>query len=104
MLDPSDLETVPEECIPEALGALEKARAALWARLITPKPPRAQEGPARGYDGRFLTAQEVAERLRTSRHWVYRQASRLGGIKVGGHIRFTEAGLTRYLDRTRKTR
>lgn len=100
--DPASLKQIPRECIPEALGALERARAVLWARLTVPRPAEGKEKPREGIDERLLTAQEVAERLQTSRHWVYRHAGKLGGVKVGGRMRFTREGLGLYLARNRK--
>ena len=74
----------------------------IWARLTVPRPTEGKEEPREGIDERLLTAQEVAERLQTSRHWVYRHAGKLGGIKAGGKMRFTREGLERYLARNRK--
>lgn len=102
ILDLAALDRVPRECIPGVLGALERARAGLWARLTVPRPAEGKEEPREGIDERLLTAQEVAERLQTSRHWVYRHAGKLGGIKAGGKMRFTREGLERYFARNRK--
>lgn len=101
-VDVTAFEQVEAERIPEALGALERARAVLWARLTVPRPAEGKEEPREGIDERLLTAQEVAERLQTSRHWVYRHAGKLGGVKAGGKMRFTREGLGRYLARNRK--
>ena len=100
--DLASLKRIPRECIPEALGELERARMVLWVRLTVPRPAEGKEDPREGIDERLLTAQEVAERLQASRHWVYRHAGKLGGIKAGGKMRFTREGLERYLARNRK--
>lgn len=98
----SKLQQMPREELPLAIGELAQAQAVLWARLTVPRPAEGKEEPREGIDERLLTAQEVAERLQTSRHWVYRHAGKLGGIKAGGKMRFTREGLERYFARNRK--
>ena len=50
--------------------------------------------------GRLLTAEEVAERLRVPRSWVYRQAreGRLPVVDLGRYRRFDEGELERWLE------
>ena len=50
---------------------------------------------------RLLSAKEVAERMGTSKRWVYAHRRNLPFTKElpGGSIRFSERGLTRYMER-----
>ncbi len=91
------LERVPEECIPEALGALERAKAVLWARLCAPRPSETTEDARRPIPPPLLSTGQVSVRLGMSRRWVYRNRKKLGGKKLGANVRFTESGLKRYL-------
>lgn len=40
--------------------------------------------------GRALTVKEVCELLAVSKSWVYANAHQLGGVKLGGSLRFFE--------------
>lgn len=96
-LDWTAPEQVPRVRIPEVLGVLEKTRATLWARLVSPESPAAKGDPGRLNHDKLLTADEVSERLGMSKRWVYRHRKKLGGKKLGINVRFTESGLKRYL-------
>lgn len=51
----------------------------------------------------LLTADDVAERFKVTRKWVYRHAAALGGVRLEGRaLRFTEDGLASYLDAQRQ--
>lgn len=84
------LDTIPREQLPAAI-------ARLAARILEPPPASA--------NGRLLTPDDVAKRLRTHRKWVYRHADELGGVLLSDRaLRFTEAGVTAYLTRVRGSR
>jgi excisionase family DNA binding protein len=64
------------------------------ARQSVEEPPAAA---APGPD-RLLSAAEVAQRLGVAKDWVYRRSQSLPfAVRLGGHVRFSAAGLERYL-------
>ena len=71
--DPSAWAALPLESIPEALGLLRTIELALLTRQIQPAIT-AMASPDRLEV--WLTAQEVAQQLKRTRAWVYRQARR----------------------------
>ncbi len=86
------------DVIPDVLGEIERARATLLLRLTR---PRAENGTGEKRDQkpeRYLTVPEVAELLRVSDKTVYRLKKRLGGVKVGGSLRFPESRVRRRLE------
>jgi excisionase family DNA binding protein len=97
--DPECAARLPVECIPAVIGELERVKATLWIRLANPcSGPNVPE-----VNGELLTVEEVAERLRKSRSWVYRHAGRLPFTRrVGRSLRFLPAGLTKYLNTSRR--
>ena len=57
---------------------------------------------ARSSVDRWLTADDVAERLATSTRWVYDHVDQLGGRRLSRRcVRFSEAAVHRYVDRRR---
>jgi excisionase family DNA binding protein len=50
----------------------------------------------------LLTVDEVAQRLNVDKQTVRRRQKPLGAVKIGRSVRFTEAGITKYLDRSRR--
>ena len=97
-----EIDRVPLDRIPEALGALEKARAALWVRLVVPEPERHSEILRKSKETGFLTVPQVAERLQVGTRWVYRHSGKLGAVRLEGRVRVPEDGLERYLHERRK--
>jgi hypothetical protein len=47
-----------------------------------------------------LKPQEIADQLKMSLNWVYRNADALGAVRIGGMWIFTEEGLKNALQRT----
>ncbi len=90
-------DTVEPEGIPDLLAEIEKAKAVLWQRLVTPSV----NGKAPGSDKDFrLTPDEVASRLGVTKRWVYRHREELGGRRLSHrNLRFNEVGVRRYLAR-----
>jgi excisionase family DNA binding protein len=94
----ADPTAVPLEQIPAVLGELEQAKAALWARLTTPRSA-AENGD------RLLTLQEAAGLLGKSPAWLRRKAA--GGVfpcarQIGRSWRFPATELERYVARMRR--
>ena len=88
---------LPPEEVASALPELGALQAALEARLRTvPGTPSPNGQPA---DDRLLTAVEVAGIYGRSVEWVYRQAKRWPFTRreTRKTLRFSEAGLRRYL-------
>ena len=84
----------PAEC-PSLLGELERLKASLWLRMAAPsyKPVPPQSDC-------LLTAEDVAQRLNVTKAYVYKNASRYPfTVREGRYVRFSQAGLARYLDR-----
>ncbi|NIV39790.1 MAG: helix-turn-helix domain-containing protein, partial [Anaerolineae bacterium] len=59
-----------------------------------------------GVLGQLLTLEEVAERLRVPKSWVYERTRRRGlerlpHLKLGKYLRFEEAAVREYLERQR---
>lgn len=44
-----------------------------------------------------LHVEDITDRLRVSRAWVYAHADQLGGVRIGGKVFFTEEGLANAL-------
>jgi len=85
--------TAPED-IPDLLGEIERAKAILWSRLLT--PPVNGNGTSVGDFN--LTPDDVATRLGQTKRWVYRHGEDLGGKRLGHRtLRFSEAGIRAYL-------
>lgn len=95
-----DLESFCDEIepgeIPDALGRIERCRAALWTRMLT--AGQAAKGTDREPD-RLLTAEEAAEVMRVSPDYLYRHADELPFTvrPTPGTLRFSERGIARYL-------
>lgn len=82
----------PEQC-PALLGQLEALKASLWLKMTTGAPAGSSS-----QDDQLLTAEEVADRLRVTKAFVYRNAhSYPFTIHQGRYVRFSKAGLERYL-------
>lgn len=77
----------------QVIGELERIKATLWARLVTP----VASGQVRVED-RLLGIKEAALRMGMSQDWLYRHAKNLQFMKrIGRKVLFSEVGLTRWL-------
>lgn len=97
--DPSRINELDRDALPELIGQVEAIKAALWARLQSPvpsAPPAAASNGAGGDD--LLTAGEAAERLGVDRRWMYRHADTLPFTRklAPGTLRFSSRGLERW--------
>lgn len=101
-------ETQPErprvkngEALAAALDSCADALRALAAALRAEQPAPAPPGASS--PDRLLTVEEAAGVLGVSRRWLYDHAGRLPFARHLSHraLRFSEAGLRRWIDRTR---
>lgn len=85
--------SLPADQIPEALGALERAKGRLMLSALTTRgaaPPSAED--------RLLTVAEAAERLSISEGELYRRASSLPfTVRQGRSVRFSTRGIEAYI-------
>lgn len=99
LADPARAGEIPIEMIPQLMGRLEQAKAALWARLVT--LPAVVPGPVVPVpDGvRLLTAREAAAIAGVPPKWLYRRAKTIPGVRRLGPrtLRFEERALYRWL-------
>jgi len=91
------VDLTPDEAL-SAIEALAALRAALAARLRA--MPEAPKPDGHALEDRLLTAEQAAERLGLRPSQVYRRAARFPFTRRLGRetVRFSEAGLVRYLD------
>src|SRR5262249_337778 len=93
------LAEVPADQLPEAIGALEAAKARAWARLTTPQD---REPHVSSDNGALLDIERAACLIGKSTSWLYREG-RAGRIpfarRIGHGLRFDPAGLTRWVNR-----
>jgi predicted DNA-binding transcriptional regulator AlpA len=103
-----DLDRLPTDQVPLALGALEAAKAHLWARLTTSRSPSTRpaaiHAPSEATD-RMVDVREAAHLLGVSRSSLYRHAKELPfAHRIGRRaVRFSVAGIRRYLAGRRLT-
>lgn len=85
-------QATPDQC-PMLMGRLEQLKTSLWLKLST--------GTASQHVSqadRLLTAEELADRLHVTKGFVYRNAGSYPfTIRQGRYLRFSHAGLERYL-------
>ncbi|MBI4540064.1 MAG: helix-turn-helix domain-containing protein [Gemmatimonadetes bacterium] len=98
LVDPRALAELPRERVPDALAEIERIRAALWAKLMTPEARAGRNG---GEVDDYLTAAEIARRFSVSTKFVYAHRAELGGRKIGGAVRFPERAVRRYIEARR---
>jgi predicted DNA-binding transcriptional regulator AlpA len=92
------LERAGFEDTPILLGELERLRARLWSRMMTPaSTPRTTNVAAE--KEKWLTANQAAEILQVDRKWLYRRASNLPFCRRLSRrkLLFSESGLRRWM-------
>ena len=95
--EPTAANAVPVELIPAVLCRLAALQGMLTARLL--KNDRGGD-PGSTIEDRLLDVADVAERLGTSRDWLYRHANRLPfTVRVGRQLRFSARGVENYIQR-----
>ena len=94
-LEAAARESAPEH-LPQLLGALESAKATVWARLIAPQRQIAAEVRSESAN---MTAAELAAIYRVPRSWFYEAArnGRLPHTRLGRYVRFRHADVARVL-------
>jgi predicted DNA-binding transcriptional regulator AlpA len=94
-----DPKQVPVERIPSLLRQLAGLQIALTARLVQNR----NEDYTVSAD-RLLKIDEAAQKLRTSRDWLYRNSPRLPFTRrIGRSIRFSERGLELFIQQLSTT-
>lgn len=85
--------TISTDELPDLIGELERAKSVALTRLV--QPSTGGNGNRRSND--LLTVDQVAKRLNVSGKWVYDHQHDIGRRKVGGHIRFDERAVERFI-------
>lgn len=95
--DPAWATAIPVTEIPVLVGDLERIKALLFARLVSPDGRSDGQPPAEA--DRWLAAEEAAAILNVTPRWLYRHAKRLPFAKRLSRkaLRFSEAGLRKWL-------
>lgn len=90
------VEAGPREGLPDLAGELARAQATLISRLTAPRANGAR--PPSPAVERFLTAEELADKLSLDRKWCYAHATELGAVRLSnGCVRFPEKAILRFL-------
>ena len=90
-------DAMPSEDVLELLGALEKARAALWKRLLGLR----HEAPPRD---RLLSIAEAAARLAVAKKWLRRRSELPFVVHLSpGNVRYSEQGIERFIQRRQRS-
>lgn len=86
---------------PRLLGDLERLKASLWARTMSPLATHnGLSGTTRAADGdQLLTVEEAAEKLSVPKDWIYRRAGKLPfTVRLGPrHLRFSARGIEKFI-------
>ena len=93
------LAKLPANQLPEAIGQLEAAKAAAWARLVL---PARQAHVVPNGDGALLDVKEAAAQLGVSTAYLYREvrAHRLPfARRMGRRLRFDPVAMARWIRR-----
>lgn len=95
--NPARVNEIPPEVIPALLAQLAALQSALTARLLA-LPLNNGQPEARAED-RLLSVEAAAERLGTSKDYLYRNAKRLPfTVHLGPRqLRFSARGIERYI-------
>lgn len=97
--DPLRIAGLRAEDVPALLGQLEELRATLWARMVRPPAPAA-DNPAAAAVADILTVPDVARELRFTSAYVYEAVRRgdLAAVRKGKYLRIRRADLRAWLD------
>ena len=98
--DPSKVDVVPPEEIPDIMAALEGVRARLLSRLVATSLPQAEPEPSETKD-KLLKVEEAAKVLSVKPKWIYEHADALPFTRRLSErtIRCSEQDLKRWLER-----
>lgn len=97
--DPRRIAELHVDEIPGLLGALERVRAALWARMVRAPAPVTRE-PGTDTRDELVTVPEVAKELRFTRAYMYEAVRRgdLSAVRKGKYVRIRRSDLRAWLD------
>ncbi len=88
------VEECPPDALPDLLGELARAQALAQVRL---QPPTTN-GPRPPEVGEYLTADELAAKLRVRPKWCYEHADDLGAVRLStGCVRFPVRAVMRLI-------
>lgn len=97
--DPLRIASLRVEDVPALLGQLEELRATLWARMMRPPAPAA-DNPAAGAVADILTVPDIARELHFTSAYVYEAVRRgdLAAVRKGKYVRIRRADLRAWLE------
>ncbi len=90
---------LPREFVPDMLCQLGAIQTALTARWLTASCSRSEVMPPEPEEDVLLDVDKAAQRLSTSKDWLYRHADKLPfTIRLGARqLRFSVKGIERYI-------
>jgi predicted DNA-binding transcriptional regulator AlpA len=98
--DPLRAATVTDAEMIRLMGEIEYVRNLLAAVAAARAVTQAQAEP----EDQLLSINEAAAVLGMSVKWLYRNSSRLGGLKLGSRLKFPRKAIDSYISRQRRTR
>jgi hypothetical protein len=95
----ADLDGLPTEQLPAAIGALEAAKARAWARLSVAPPTASESEP-----DHLLGIEEASERLGVTRDWLRRRPTLPFVVKLSsGVVRYSARGIAAFIEANRQS-
>lgn len=91
----ANLRDAPVEDLPDCVGDLESLKVRVWVRISSPRPEEPQD--------QLLTAEEAALRLRLPVTHLYRKDYPFKVRLSPGRVRFSSAGIERFIRSRRAT-
>jgi excisionase family DNA binding protein len=93
--DPARAAELPVDAAERLLGRAIAVQGVIYGRLLA---ARADSAHPPASEDRLLTVTQAAERLSTTKDWLYRHARQLSfTVKSGRQLRFSSAGIDRYI-------
>jgi hypothetical protein len=91
------VENASTDILPDLVGELARAQALVTARLLTPDPTaNGRKTPPQ--IGQYLTADELAAKLKVKPKWCYEHSDELGAAKLSnGCVRFPARAVMRFI-------
>ena len=90
---------LPKEVVPDMLCQLGAIQSALTARWLTASSDRGSAMPPEPEEDVLLDVDKAAQRLGTSKDWLYRHADKLPfTVRLGARqLRFSAKGIEQYI-------
>jgi hypothetical protein len=102
LTDPARVAEVDPAALPALLAQLATAAAVVAARLSTIGSESSQAAAPAGGGDRLLTAKEAAVLLNISTDFLYKhEAAKPFRVRIGSEVRFSMAGIQRFIQRHR---